>query len=77
MLHLFTCHGRIMPRLAELLFCIYDTNMAFKHISFLWSEKGMIVGHMGDTALLLGQKTHIAPFGALGRHAFDSTYDIK
>ena len=21
MLHLFTCHGRIMPRLAELLFC--------------------------------------------------------
>ena len=77
MLRLFTCHGRIMPRLAELLFCIYDTNMAFKHISFLWSEKGMIVGHMGDTALLLGQKTHIAPFGALGRHAFDSTYDIK
>ena len=45
-----------MPRLAELLFCIYDTNMAFKHISILWSEKGMIVGHMGDTALLLGQK---------------------
>ena len=39
MLHLFTCHGRIMPGLAELLFCIYDTNMAFKHISFLWSEK--------------------------------------
>ena len=77
MLHLFTCHGCIMPHLAELLFCIYDTNMAFKHISFLWSEKGMIVGHMGDTALLLGQKTHIAPFGALGRHAFDSTYDIK
>ena len=60
MLRLFTCHGHIMPRLAELLFCIhvYDTNMAFKHISFLWSEKGMIVGHMGDTALLLGQKTH-------------------
>ena len=53
MLHLFTCHGHIMPRLAELLFCIYDTNMAFKHI--LWSEKSMIVGHMGDTALLLGQ----------------------
>ena len=59
MLRLFTCHGHIMPSLAELLFCIYDTNMAFKHISFLWSEKGMIVGHMGDTALLLGQKTHL------------------
>ena len=65
--------------------------MAFKHISFLWSEKGVIMGHMalllgqkpispghvGDMAFLLGQKTHITPFGALGSLAFDSTYDMK
>ena len=31
--------------------------MAFKHISFLWSTKGVIMVHMGDTAFL--QKTHI------------------
>ena len=29
MLHLFTCHGRIMPRLAELLFiyCYFDMHL--------------------------------------------------
>ena len=38
----------------------------------------MIIGHMGDMAFLLGQKTHgqkphITTFGALGGLAFDST----
>ena len=27
MLHLITCHGRIMPRLAELLFLFLDKNI--------------------------------------------------
>ena len=30
--------------------------MAFKHISLLWSEKGVITGHVGDTAFFPGQK---------------------
>ena len=62
--------------------------MAFKHISILWNVKGVIMGHVGDTAFLLGQKfispghvggtafcpgkKHITTFGALGGLAFDS-----
>ena len=68
-------------------FCICDSNMAFKHISFLWSAKGTLYdnrwygffapeknisqGHMVDTAFLHGQKTHITTFGALGGLACD------
>ena len=37
----------------------YVTNMTFNHISVLWSAKGVIMGHVGDTAFLPGQKTHI------------------
>ena len=33
--------------------------MAFKHISLLWSAKGVIMGHVGDIAFLSRQKTHI------------------
>ena len=51
--------------------------MAFKHILLLWSAKGVIMGHVGDTAFLPGQKIHITTFGALGGLAFDSAYDIK
>ena len=40
-------------------FCICDTNINFKHISLLWSAKGVIMGHVGDTAFLPMQKTHI------------------
>ena len=51
--------------------------MAFKHISLLWSAEGVIMGHVGDTAFLLGQKTHINTFGALGGLTSDSAYNIK
>ena len=33
--------------------------MAFKHISLLWSAKSVIMCHVGDTAFLPVQKTHI------------------
>ena len=33
--------------------------MASKHISLLWSAKGVIMGHVGDMAFLPGQKIHI------------------
>ena len=51
--------------------------MAFKHISRLWSAKGVIMGHMGDTAFLPGQKKTYSTFGALGGLAFYSAYDMK
>ena len=57
--------------------CICDTNMAFKHISLLWSAKGVIMDHVDDTAFCPGKKKHITTFGALGGLAFDSAYDIK
>ena len=49
----------IIVHLLEKLFCICDTNMAFKPISRLWSTKGVIMGQVGDMAFLPGQKTHI------------------
>ena len=51
--------------------------MTFKHISLLWSENDLIMGHVGDTAFFPGQETHITTFGALGGLAFDIAYDIK
>ena len=56
--------------------------MAFKHISLLWSAKVMIMGHVGDTAFLQGQKTHITrPHGwyhhILSTLVFDSAFGIK
>ena len=42
--------------------------MAIKHISLLWSAKGVIMGHLGDMAFFLGQKT-ISP-GHVGEMAF-------
>ena len=33
--------------------------MAFKHMSLLWSAKGVIMGHVGDMPFMPGQKTHI------------------
>ena len=33
-----------------------DTNMAFKHITFLWSAKGVIMGTRGWYGILPGQK---------------------
>ena len=30
--------------------------MAFKHMSLMWSAKGVIMGHMGDMAFLFRQK---------------------
>ena len=35
------------------------------------------MGHVGDTAVLLGQKPNITTFGALGGFAFDSAYDVN
>ena len=55
--------------------------MALKHISPLWSAKGVIMGHgfffcpgqkpispghVGDTAFFAQDKKHTATFGALG-----------
>ena len=39
-------------------------------------KKPISPGHMGNTAFLPGQKTHVTIFGALSGLAFDSTYDI-
>ena len=39
-----------------------DSNIAFKLTSLLCSAKGVIMGHVGDTAFLPGQKTHITTF---------------
>ena len=46
MLHLITCHGRIMPRLGELLFTVLDLHSAYfsipvhdesrKYLKFVW-----------------------------------------
>ena len=44
--------------------------MAFKHITLLWSEKSMLMGHVGDTACLPDQKNiYISP-GHVGDRAF-------
>ena len=40
-------------------FCICDTNMALKQITLLWSAKGVIMGHVDDTAFLPEAKTYI------------------
>ena len=45
--------------------------------AFLPEQKPISPGHVLDTAFLLGHKSHITTFGALGGLAFDSTYDIK
>ena len=42
--------------------------MAFKHISLLWSANGVMMGHVGGTAFLAGQKP-ISP-GHAGDTAF-------
>ena len=39
-----------------MLIFICDTNMAFSHISLLWSAKLVLMGDVGDTAVLPGQK---------------------
>ena len=39
--------------------------MAFKHISLLWSAKGVIMGQVGDTAFLPVQKAHITTFESM------------
>ena len=65
--------------------------MAFKHMPLLWRAKGVIMGHVGDTAFLPEQKkkayhqdtwarlqkAYITTFGALGGLAFGSAYDTK
>ena len=67
-------------------------NMAFKHMSLLWSAKGVIMDNVGDTAFLPEQTTYITrslrwygffpgkkkitTFEALNGLAFDSAYDI-
>ena len=35
--------------------------MAFKHISLLWSTKGVKTGHMGDTAFFACAKKPVPP----------------
>ena len=45
--------------------------------SFFARAKAHIPGHVGDTAFLPGQKTHITTFGAPCGLAFDATYNIK
>ena len=37
MLHLITCHGRIMPRLAELLLSTGIVNF-YLHVTMLWAN---------------------------------------
>ena len=62
-----------------------DTNNALKHISLLWSTKGVIMGHLGDTAFLPRQKPissgHVGDTAFLPRKKKNisphSAYDIK
>ena len=53
-------------------FCIWDTNMAFKHISLLWSAKGVKMSYVGDTAFLPvpKKKTKQKKTGHVGDTAF-------
>ena len=58
--------------------------MAFKQIPLLWwSAKGVIMGHVGNTAFLFGQKTHITrscgwySFFARGKNSYHHIWSTR